>query len=129
MEAVNDDDGIREALLGYVVHGIAEVHCDFLNLGKFLCRYHLDNPRYDLSLCALDNSNNRAFAAMSVLVGEYGVRLFAQLGLIYTATLADVLGEQDPVNGMILLVPILVVTEVMLVVAFYLAALNMKESC
>ena len=25
MEAVNDDDGIREALLGYAAHGIAEV--------------------------------------------------------------------------------------------------------
>ena len=66
---------------------------------------------------------------MSVLVGEYGVHFLAQLSLIYAATLADVVGKQYPVNSMILLLPCLEITEVVLVVALYLAALNMKESC
>ena len=129
VKAVYDDGRLWETLLCNAVHGIAEVHRDFLYLGQDLGWYLLDYLRYNISLGALDNSDDRAFTTMSVLVRQYGLHLLTQLRLIYAATLADVLCQQYPVNGMILLVPLLVITEVMLIVAFYFAALNMKESC
>ena len=44
MEAVDDDRGIWEALLGYAVHGVAEIHRDFLHLSSLGFWRHHENP-------------------------------------------------------------------------------------
>lgn len=128
MKAVDNNGCIWETLFGYAIHGITEVHRDFPYLCKFFRRYLLDYSGYDLRLCPLDYRDDGTFAAMPGLVGKNSIHLLAQLGLIYTAMLPDILGNQYPVDGMFFLLPSLIVTEVVLVVTFDLATLKMEES-
>ena len=82
----------------------------------------------DLGLGALDDGYDGALAAMSGLVGEYRVDVIAYRRLVYRVVLAEVLRQQHPVCSMFLLVPLLEITQALLIVAFQSAALDVKET-
>ena len=128
VEAVDDNRGIGEALSHDGVHGVAEVHRHLLDLLTLRQGNHLQYPGNDLCLGALDNGYDGAFAAMSGLVGEYCVDIVAYSRLVYRVVLAEILRQKHPVGGMILLVPLLEITQALLVVAFQSAALNVEET-
>ena len=64
---------------------------------------------------------------MSRLVGKDGVDFFAELGLVNAQVLSHILGHEQPIGCMHLLLPDVKVAQVMLVVTLNLAALNRKE--
>ena len=128
VEAVDDDGGIGEALAHDGVHGVAEVHRHFLDLLTLCKGDHLQYPGNDLGLGALDDGYDGAFAAMPGLVGEYRVDVIAYRRLVYRVVLAQILRQQHPVCSMFLLVPLLEITQALLVVALQSAALDVEET-
>jgi hypothetical protein len=59
---------------------------------------------------------------MSVLVGENGVDLFTEQGLVNAAMLACIPSPENPVCCMILLLPHLIVTQMTFVIALYVTS-------
>ena len=128
VETVDDDGGIGETFAYNGVHGVAEVHRHLLDLLTLCKGYHLQYPGHNLRLGALDDGYDGAFAAMSGLVGEYRVDVIAYRRLVYRVVLAEVLRQQHPVCGMLLLVPLLKGAQAQLVVALQRTALDVEET-
>ena len=105
VEAVQNDGGVREGLLHDIGNTLGQVHGHFLDLQALLFRY-LEQDFYNvLGLGAADGGHNRAFLAVAVLVGQKGKEVILQRGLVYAQTLADVLRKQNPVGGVLQLLP------------------------
>ena len=128
VEAVDDDGGIGEALAHDGVHRVAEVHRHLLHLLTLRKGNHLQYPGHDLGLGALDDGYDSAFAAMPGLVGEYRVDVIAYRRLVYRVVLAEVLRQQHPVCGMLLLVPLPKTAQAQLVIALQRTALDVEEA-
>ena len=109
VEAVQNDGRIREGLHHDIRHALGQVHGHFLDLQTLLFRY-LEQDCHDLlGLGTADSGHNRPFLAVAILVGQEGEQVVLQGGLVNAQMLADVLLDQNPVGGVVQLVPLRII--------------------
>ena len=124
MEAVERDSGAWECCLRYQLHAVGEVHAHVEHAPALLLWDLQQPPEYRSGLYACDDGDDRAPSAMSILVGYESIEPAAVHALVYRQMPAHILGYQDPFLGVGLLVPVLIVTEMVLVHLSKIVAVN-----
>ena len=116
VETVGDVHGIHKALGRYPLHGSAHVTGDFFDCHSVCHGNFAEDVRHRLAVGALDDGDNTAHSTFRSFVRQDGVELaVAQRGFVDRKFLPDVLREQEPLVGMLLLVPRSVIREDVLV--------------
>ena len=115
MEAVERDPGIGECRLSYQLHAVGEVHAYVKHSPAFLLGNLQQPPEHRSGLYACNDGDDCAPSAMGILVGYEGIEPAAVHRLVYRQMPAHILGCQNPLLGMSLLVPVLIAAEMILV--------------
>lgn len=107
-----------------IAHAVRQVHCHFLDLGPGLLRQLEQDFDNVLRLRAADHDDDCSFPAMASLVGHNGEKVVLERCLVDTHIFTEIERIQDPVLGVVPLVPHRKVTQVVLVRTFELVTVN-----
>ena len=124
MEAIHHNLGAGEGIFYRSPHAVGEIHAYLAYHHPFFLRqfvkdaYKIADPR------ALYHGHYRARLPVPCLVGENGVQLSVQRGLVYAHAYADVVRQKHPFLSMVKLFPLVEITEPILVRPFEIPAVN-----
>lgn len=130
MEAVNHLQGSWKASSHNFLHAVCHVKGDFLHhVPQFWVNEH-EYLYHIFRLCTPDDGYNGSFSSFSVPVYQYGIKFsLAERSFIDAQMISDVLGIDDIIFRMGKLVPVVIGTQMILVLVLQLLAVQTVMVC